>query len=314
MARRKKGLDTSGWLILDKPLEMTSTQAVGKIKWLFNASKAGHAGTLDPLATGLLPVALGEATKTVPFVMDGEKVYRFTVKFGEETNTDDTEGEVIERSAHRPNNDEIEAILPEFTGETMQVPPAFSAIKVNGERAYDLARSGEEVALEARMITVHSLELIERLDADSAVFEVECGKGTYVRALARDMARGLGTYGHVTALRRIAVGPFGEEDMISLAFLEELRHKTPEFTEMAMNGHFDDVLLPVQTALDDIPALAVSSKDAVRLKRGQPVLLRRRDAPLICDTVSVSSDGCLVALGEVDKGMLKPKRIFNLTR
>ncbi|MEP2942235.1 MAG: tRNA pseudouridine(55) synthase TruB [Hyphomicrobiales bacterium] len=314
MARRKKGLDTSGWVIFDKPLEMTSTQAVGKLKWLFNANKAGHAGTLDPLATGLLPIALGEATKTVPFVMDGEKVYRFTVKFGEETNTDDTEGEVTQTSTHRPSDAEIEAVLPNFTGDIMQVPPAFSAIKINGERAYDKARNGEEVILDARSISVHSLSLIERIDGDQVVFEAECGKGTYVRALARDMARQLGTFGHVTALRRVVVGPFNEEDMISLEFLEELRHKTPEFTEMALNGHFDDVLLPVQTALDDIPALAVNSKDAVRLKRGQSVLLRGHDAPLICDTVSVSSGGCLVALGEVDKGTLKPKRIFNLTR
>ncbi|MEO0944610.1 MAG: tRNA pseudouridine(55) synthase TruB [Pseudomonadota bacterium] len=312
MGRRKKGFDTSGWIILDKPLEMTSTQAVGKVKWLFNANKAGHAGTLDPLATGLLPLALGEATKTVPFVMEGEKVYRFTVKFGEETNTDDTEGEVVETAAHRPTDEDIHAILPSFTGEIMQVPPAFSAIKINGERAYDRARDGEEVVLEPRPISIHDLELVERPDADTAIFEAECGKGTYVRALARDMARMLGTVGHVAALRRLSVGPFGEDDMISLVMLEELRHKTPDFTELAFNGQFDDVLLPVETALDDIPALAVSRQDAVRLKQGQPVLLRGRDAPLITDTVSVLSDGSLVALGEVDKGMLKPKRIFNL--
>ena len=171
MARRKKGLDTSGWIIFDKPLEMTSTQAVGKLKWLFNANKAGHAGTLDPLATGLLPIALGEATKTVPFVMDGEKIYQFTVKFGEETNTDDAEGEVTDTSTHRPSDAEIEAILPHFTGDIMQVPPAFSALKINGERAYDKARNGEEVVLEPRQISVHSLTLIERIDADHALFE-----------------------------------------------------------------------------------------------------------------------------------------------
>lgn len=314
MGRRKKGLDTSGWIVLDKPLEMTSTQAVGKIKWLFGANKAGHAGTLDPLATGLLPIALGEATKTVPFVMDGEKVYRFTVTFGAETNTGDLEGEIVHTSSARPDNADIEAVLPAFTGDIMQTPPAFSAIKVNGERAYDIARAGEEVVLDPRMISIHSLVLIDRPDADSAVFEAECGKGTYVRALARDMARKLGTYGHISTLRRVAVGPFGEEDMISLEFLEELRHKTPEFAEMALTGHFGDILLPIETALDDIPALAVDGKDAVRLRRGQSVLLRGRDAPLICDMVSVSSDGFLVALGEVDKGMLIPKRIFNLAR
>ena len=313
MARRKKGLDTSGWVILDKPLEMTSTQAVGKVKWLFGANKAGHAGTLDPLATGLLPIALGEATKTVPFVMDGEKVYRFVVKFGEETTTDDGEGEITNTSDHRPSDEEIKAILPQFTGEISQVPPAFSAIKINGERAYDRARDGKDVVLEPRTITVHELLLVERINADEVVFEAECGKGTYVRALARDMARELGTFGHVKALRRNHVGPFCEDDMISLAMLEELRHKTPNFNELAFRGEFDDVLLPIQTALDDIPALAVSGKDAVRLKRGQSVLLRGRDAPLICDTVSVTADGCLVALGEVDKGMLKPKRIFNLS-
>ena len=314
MGRKKKGLDTSGWIILDKPLEMTSTQAVGKLKWLFNANKAGHAGTLDPLATGLLPIALGEATKTVPFIMDGEKVYRFTIQFGSETNTDDGEGHVTETSDHRPSDDEIKALLPEFMGEIMQVPPAFSAIKIDGERAYDRARDGEEVVLQARPIQVHNLELVKRPDADTAILEAECGKGTYVRALARDLSRKLGTRGHFSALRRLCVGPFNEEDMISLAMLEELRHKTPEFTEMADNGHFDDVLLPVKTALDDIPAVAISRQDAVRLKQGQPVLLRGRDAPLITDTVSVMSEGILTALGELDKGMLKPKRIFNLAR
>lgn len=314
MARRKKGFDTSGWIILDKPLEMTSTQAVGKIKWLFNANKAGHAGTLDPLATGLLPIALGEATKTVPFVMDGEKTYRFTVRWGEETDTGDTEGSVVATSPVRPEAAAIEKALAAFTGDIMQVPPTYSAIRVDGERAYDRARDGEEFTLDARPVIIYELRLMECPDADSAIFECDCGKGTYVRSLARDIALGLGTRGHVTALRRLAVGPFGEDNMISLDMLEELRHKTPDFFEMAFNGQFEDFLLPVQIALDDIPALTVSSKDAVRLKRGQPVLLRGRDAPMICDTVSVSSDGCLVALGEVDQGMLKPKRIFNLAR
>lgn len=311
MGRRKKGLNTSGWIVFDKPLEMTSTQAVGKMKWLFNANKAGHAGTLDPLATGMLPIALGEATKTVPFVMDGEKVYRFDISFGVETNTDDREGEAVKTSDHRPSQEEILAILPNYSGEIEQIPPAYCAIKINGERAYKLARDGEDVELEPRLVVIHDIELVA-YDGETATIEVECGKGTYVRSLARDIARDLGTFGHVSSLRRLAVGPFDENDMISLAFLEELRHKTPNFDQMALNGHFEDILLPVQTALDDIPALAVSRQDAVRLKRGQPVLLRGRDAPLICDTVSVSSDGDLIALGEVDKGMLKPKRIFNL--
>ncbi len=312
MARRKKGLDTSGWLILDKPLNMTSTQAVGKIKWLFNANKAGHAGTLDPLATGLLPIALGEATKTVPFIMDGAKVYRFHVTFGHETTTDDLEGEITEKSAARPNDSDILDMLPQFIGTLIQTPPTFSAIKINGVRAYDKARSGEDVVLEPRPIEIHSLEMIERIDNNTIVLEAECGKGTYVRALTRDLARKLEARAHVSKLRRITVGPFSQEHMISLDFLEELRNNTENFTELAFNGHFDDVLLPVQTALDDIPAVAVNSKDAVRLKRGQSVLLRGSGAPLICDTVSVLSQGALIALAEIDRGHVKPKRIFNL--
>ncbi len=309
MGRRDKGRKVDGWLVLDKPVGMTSTDAVAKVKRLFNAQKAGHAGTLDPLASGSLPIALGEATKTVSHVMDGRKIYRFTVKFGEETTTDDTEGTVSATSDKRPREPEIRAVLPEFTGKIMQVPPRFSAIKVGGERAYDLAREGEEVVLEPREIAIHRLELIECPDADRAVFLATCGKGAYVRALARDMGRRLATHGHVVALRRMAVGPFTEAAMISLEKLEELRHKAG-----ASDGHgAEEALLSVATALDDIPALAMTERDAVRLRRGQAVILKGRDAPVMTGPAYAIFGGLPVALGEVDKGAFNPKRVFNLS-
>ncbi len=304
---RRPKHDVDGWLILDKPVGMTSTHAVAIAKRLFTARRAGHAGTLDPLASGLLPLALGEATKTVPFVMDGRKRYRFTVRWGEERDTDDAEGQVIATSAARPDAAAINACLPAFTGTIAQVPPKFSAIKVEGERAYDLARDGQEVALEARPVDIHDLALVGTPDGDHAVFEAECGKGTYVRALARDMGRVLGCLGHVSALRRTQVGPFDENDMISLAELEALCQKAA-----AGEGSLADALLPVETALDDIPALAVSRADAARLQRGQAVLLRGRDAPIFRGTVHVTTSGELVALAEVDRGEIIPKRVFNL--
>ena len=216
MARRKKGNPVHGWVILDKPLNMTSTQAVGAVRRAFNAQKAGHAGTLDPLATGILPIALGEATKTVPFAVDGQKAYRFTVRWGAETTTDDTEGPVVKSSEARPSRAGIEALLPRFHGEIQQVPPAFSAIKIAGERAYDLARDGEEFILEARTVVIERLALVEHIDDATSVFEAECGKGTYVRAIARDMGRMLGCFGHVIALRRTRVGPFHEANAVTL--------------------------------------------------------------------------------------------------
>ena len=209
MSRRKKGNPVHGWVVLDKPLGMTSTQAVGAVRRLFDAQKAGHAGTLDPLATGILPIALGEATKTVPFAVDGEKAYRFTVRFGIETDTDDAEGQIVRTSEKLPTAQEIASILADFTGEISQVPPTFSAIKVEGNRAYDLARSGEDVVLEPRWIVVEDLRLIDMTDG-AAVLEAECGKGTYVRALARDMGRALGSAAHVINLRRTRVGAFDE--------------------------------------------------------------------------------------------------------
>jgi len=299
--------DVHGWVALDKPVGMTSTQAVGAIKRLFQCKRAGHAGTLDPLASGCLPIALGEATKTVPFVMDGRKSYRFTVRWGEERDTDDAEGRVTAVSDRRPERGEIEALLPGYTGTIAQVPPRYSAIKIEGERAYDLARDGEMIELAARPVEVHRLELVNVPDADHAEFEAECGKGTYVRALARDLGRALGCYGHIQALRREAVGPFGENDLISLEQLSDLCHRAA-----AGEASLADAVLPVETALDDIPALAVSRADAARLQKGQAVLLRGRDAPIFRGTVYVTASGRLVALAEVDRGEIVPKRVFNL--
>jgi tRNA pseudouridine55 synthase len=305
--RKREKRDVHGWIILDKPIGMTSTHAVAVIKRLFKARRAGHAGTLDPLASGLLPLALGDATKTVPFVMDGRKRYRFTVRWGEERDTDDAEGRVTGTSAERPTVDTINACLPAFTGTIAQVPPKFSAIKIEGERAYDLARGGQDVVLEARPVDIHGLTLVDVPDANTAVFEAECGKGTYVRALARDMGRQIGCLGHVTALRRTQVGPFDENDMILLEHLEALCHRAA-----AGEGSLADALLPIETALDDIPALAVNQADAARLKRGQAVLLRGRDAPIFRGTVYVTTSGELIALAEVDRGEIIPKRVFNL--
>ncbi len=305
-AREKR--DVHGWVILDKPVGMTSTQAVGAVKRLTTARRAGHAGTLDPLASGCLPIALGEATKTVPFVMEGRKSYRFTVRFGEERDTDDAEGAVTATSAERPSEDAIRGFLPQFVGTILQVPPRFSAVKIAGERAYDLARDGEDVELSARPVRIDRLDLVARPDPDQAIFEANCGKGTYVRALARDLGRLLGCFGHVTALRRTAVGPFGEATMISLEHLTET-------CDRAAAGVSDlaDAILPVETALDDIPALAVSRADAARLQRGQAVLLRGRDAPIFRGVVSVTAAGVLVAIAESEGGEIVPRRVFNLS-
>ena len=299
--------DVHGWVVLDKPIGMTSTQAVGAIKRLFQCKRAGHAGTLDPLASGCLPIALGEATKTVPFVMDGRKIYRFTVHWGEERDTDDADGRAVATSTQRPDRAAIEALLPDYTGTIEQVPPQYSAIKIGGERAYDLARDGETVEIAARPVEIHRLAIVNLPDASTAEFEAECGKGTYVRSLARDIGRALGCYGHIQALRRQAVGPFSENDMISLEQLTVLCNRTA-----AGEGTLAGALLPVETALDDIPALAVSRSDAARLQRGQSALLRGRDAPIVRGTVYVTTAGQLVALAEVDRGEIVPKRVFNL--
>jgi tRNA pseudouridine55 synthase len=304
---KREKYDVHGWVVLDKPIGMTSTYAVSVIKRLFTARRAGHAGTLDPLASGCLPIALGDATKTVPFVMDGRKTYRFTVRWGEERDTDDAEGRVVESSDARPTAEVINQLLPDYIGAIEQVPPRFSAIKIDGERAYDIARDGEEPELKARVVNVDRLTLVDMPDADHTSFVAECGKGTYVRALARDLGRAIGCLGHVSALRRIAVGPFAEADMISLEELEALCHRAA-----AGEGSLADVLFPVATALDDIPALAVSRADAARLQRGQTVLMRGRDAPVVRGTVYITASDSLVALADVDRGEIVPKRVFNL--
>jgi tRNA pseudouridine55 synthase len=310
VTKKSKKRDVHGWIVLDKPVGMTSTHAVAVIKRLFAAKRVGHAGTLDPLATGCLPIALGEATKTVPFVVDGRKSYLFTIRWGEERDTDDAEGVVAATSALRPDAVAIRALLPRFTGTIEQVPPRYSAVKIGGERAYDLARDGEAVELKPRTVEIYRLDLVETPDADHAVLACECGKGTYVRSLARDLGRTLGALGHVLTLRRGRVGPFGEDDMISLERIEGLCHRA---TAGEPGQSLADVILPIETALDDIPALAVSSADAARLKRGQAVLLRGRDASIFRGMVQVACAGEIVAIAEVDRGEIVPRRVFSLT-
>src|SRR5262247_4019726 len=299
--RKREKRDVNGWLVLDKPVGMTSTHAVSVAKRLYTAKRAGHAGTLDPLASGLLPIALGEATKTVPFVMDGRKVYQFTVRWGEERDTDDAEGRVDATSTSRPAVDDIRSILPQFSGTIAQVPPRFSAIKVDGERAYDLARDGEVVELEARPVEIHRLSLVATPDPDHAVLSAECGKGTYVRALARDMGRALGSFGHVSALRRTGVGPFCEQDGVTL-----------ERLEAADAAALTSLLQPVAAGVQGLPTVNVSRADAARLVRGQAVLLRGRDAPIVEGSVAIFTQGDLIALADAAEGELRPRRIFNL--
>lgn len=305
MARRK-GNDIHGWLILDKPQDITSNQALGRLKRLFQPKKAGHAGTLDPLATGVLPVAFGEATKTVAHVVDCEKSYDFTIRWGIETDTDDAEGQPVRTSDMRPSPEAVEQALPAFIGEIMQVPPSYSAIKVDGERAYDLARDGEAVVLEARPVFVRELSVISHPSPDETRLRCVCGKGTYVRSIARDLGRMLGALGHVSALRRTSVGPFRVEHAIPLEKLEELGH-SPGGREALMSA-----IKPVETALDGIPALAISGDDAARLKRGQAILLRGRDAPILNGPIYATSRGTLIAIGEVSRGEMHPIRVFNI--
>jgi tRNA pseudouridine55 synthase len=303
MGRRKKGKMVHGWLVLDKPAGMTSTQAVGAVRRLFDARKAGHAGTLDPLATGVLPIALGEATKTVPYAVDGTKHYRFAVQWGATTDTDDAEGRITASSELRPSRAAVEALLPRFTGEILQTPPAFSAIKVDGNRAYDLARAGEVVELEARLVQIELLALLDMPDGDTAVFEARCGKGTYVRALARDMGRKLGCLGHLIALRRTRVAPFDEAQAVKLADLET----AAEEGEDALHR----LLLPIEAALHDLAAISVGQNDAARLLRGQAVLIRGRDAPTTTGPTYATCKGQLIAVGQIEKGELRPVRVFN---
>ncbi len=305
MARRK-GNDINGWLILDKPQGLTSNQALGRLKRLFNPKKVGHAGTLDPLATGVLPIAFGEATKTVAHVVDCEKTYDFTIRWGIETDTDDAEGQPVRTSDVRPSREAFEAALPAFIGDIMQVPPCYSAIKIEGERAYDLARDGETVELQPRLVSVYELEIEETISPDLTRLICACGKGTYVRSIARDLGRALGCHGHIAALRRTSVGPFDEKNAISLEKLEDLSNSA---------GGYDALLgtvTPVETALDGIPALAVSGDDAARLKRGQSILIRGGNAPILKGPIYATSRGVLVAIGEVERGEMHPIRVFNI--
>ncbi|PDT03853.1 tRNA pseudouridine(55) synthase TruB [Rhizobium chutanense] len=305
--RKPKGRPISGWLILDKPVDFGSTEAVSKIKWLYKAQKAGHAGTLDPLASGMLPIALGDATKTVPYVMDGRKVYEFTVSWGEERATDDLEGEVTESSDKRPSEQQIRDILPGYIGTISQVPPQFSAIKISGERAYDLAREGEVVEIPSREVDIFRLTLLACPDANTAHFEVECGKGTYVRALARDFGRELGCYGHVSGLRRTFVAPFSEEAMVPLANLVALEAIEDMDERLAA---LDALLIDTCEALSALPHLVINDDQAHRLKMGNPILVRGRDAPVAESEAYATARGRLIAIGEIGQGEFRPKRVF----
>jgi tRNA pseudouridine55 synthase len=305
--RRKKGRPITGWLVLDKPAGMGSTDAVSKVKWLFQAEKAGHAGTLDPLASGMLPIALGEATKTVPYVMDGAKVYRFTVAWGEERSTDDLEGVATRTSDARPDEAAIRALLPRYTGVIMQVPPQFSAIKIGGERAYDLAREGETVDLPAREIEIGRLDIVDAGDPSRTVFEIECGKGTYVRSLARDMGRDLGCFGHISELRRTEVAPFAEDDLVTLAELEEAVGPTDGDRDFSAA---DGLLVDIAAALDGLPQVALGEDAAQKVRLGNAVIVRGRDAPIEADEAFVTARGRLVAIGSIEAGMFHPRRVF----
>lgn len=308
--KKPKGRPIDGWLIVDKPSGIGSTDVVNKVKRAFDAQKAGHGGTLDPLATGLLPVAFGAATKTVPYVMDGTKTYRFTLKFGEARDSDDADGAVIATTDARPTDDEIRAALPAFIGDIMQVPPIYSAIKINGDRAYDLARDGQEVVLEARPARVDKFELTERPDADHAIFEVQSGKGVYMRSLARDLAKAVGSLGHIAALRRLSVGPFKESHAVPLDSLL-VSGDTPAPSL--------DLLLPLTTALDDIPALAMSEAEAARLQFGQAISLVEfmgRVPPAANPSgglIRAMAGERFVGLCRLEEGMCFPERLMAAT-
>lgn len=296
----RKGRDISGWLVVDKPAGPTSTAVVNKVRWALNAKKAGHAGTLDPDATGVLAVALGEATKTVPFITDALKAYVFTVRLGQSTNTDDAEGEVIAQSDLRPDDDTIKAALGQFVGDIMQVPPQFSAVKIDGERAYKLARSGEDVEIAARPLWVEELVLTDRPDADHVTLEMTCGKGGYVRAIARDLGNALGCYGHVRNLRRIWSGPFDASDGITIDEIEKLA-RTPEL---------DAYLRPLEQGLVELPELRCTAEGAAKMRNGNPGMVLMSDAEY-GDECWASLDGKAVAVGVYKAGELHPNRVFN---
>lgn len=309
MARKKKGDHISGWVNLDKPLGMTSTQAVGKMRRLMNAQKVGHAGTLDPLATGVLPIALGEATKTILYAQDADKTYEFTASWGEQRSTDDAEGEVIAQSDKRPTKEDVECLLSRFIGEVEQTPPQFSAIKINGERAYDLAREGQKVEIKTRIVHIHDLKILEHTD-NTTTFEVKCGKGTYVRSIARDLGELLECFGYVSMLRRTQVGIFNSKSAISLDKFDDLDYKSAR-----SNG-----LLPLQTVLDDIPALILTGEETADLRNGRALsFVSRPDFQRLTDAGVQDNETALalfqnnpIALVTREKANIKPVRVFNM--
>ncbi len=299
MAHRRRGRDVSGWIVVDKPTSVSSTAIVNKVKWAFDAKKAGHAGTLDPLATGVLAIALGEATKTVPYVTEATKAYRFVIRFGKATNTDDAEGEVVKESDLRPTNEEIRATLPGFVGEILQVPPQYSAVKVEGKRAYARARAGEDMELTARPLFVERLSLTGRPDSDHCELELVCGKGGYVRSIARDIGNSLGCHAHVCALRRLWSGPFDAEDGITVDILDGL----------ARSPRLDDFLQPLECGLAGLAELPITPEGAGRIKNGNPGLVLGADVEN-GDTAWASLDGRAVAVGIYRAGELQPTRVF----
>ena len=301
MGRKRKGRDISGWLVVDKPAGLTSTAVVNKVRWALQAKKAGHAGTLDPAATGVLAVALGEATKTVPYITDALKAYEFTVRLGQATNTDDAEGEVIASSDIRPDDQAIKDALPAFLGDIMQVPPKYSAVKIDGQRAYKRARDGEEVEIAARPLWVEELLLVDRPDADHVTLEMTCGKGGYVRSVARDLGAALGCHGHVTQLRRIWSGPFKAEEGISLEQVDALAH-TPEL---------DQHLRPLEEGLQDLPMVTCTDEGAARLRNGNPGMVIARDVEY-GDECWASYKRRAIAVGRFKSGELHPSRVFNI--
>lgn len=301
--KHKKGEDINGWLIVDKPRDMGSTQVVNLTRRLFNAKKNGHAGTLDPFATGILPIAFGEATKLLPYVTDGRKEYEFVIQWGKATNTDDSEGEIISESEKIPSRQEILDVIPAFIGQVKQIPPAYSAIKINGQRAYQLARKGEDVVIPERVIEIYDLELLEELPNYQARFRVECSKGTYVRTLGHDLAVKLGTCGYLQELRRTKCGQFGLESKILLENIKNIVH----------SDALKEILLPLETSLRDIAEIAVSEADADKLKKGQGVSPRAYEVKHLIGLEAVAfCNGCLTAIVRIEEKRISPLRVFNL--
>ena len=301
MGRARKGRDISGWLIVDKPAGWTSTSVVNKVRWALQAKKAGHAGTLDPDATGVLAIALGEATKTVPYITDALKAYTFTVRLGQATNTDDAEGEVIASSDLRPDDEAIKAELNQFVGDIQQVPPKFSAVKIDGQRAYKLARDGEDVQIQARPLWVEELTLVDRPDTDHVTLEMICGKGGYVRSIARDLGQALGCYGHVKVLRRVWSGPFDAKDGLTIEQIEQ----------MAQSPELDTYLRPLAEGLSELPEVKTTDQGNVRLLNGNPGMVIASDVEF-GEEAWASYQGKPVAVGRYKAGELHPSRVFNL--